>query len=204
LIQARQRRIALEQSLRQEFKRIEGRAASDYQTALNAAAALKTMLGRYEARSSTSNEASIRLRELQTAADTARGIYDAFSLRAAQTREQTNLPTNTARVIASAEPSSQPSDPKLVIVLAISGFLGLFGGLCLAWVLHLLESWNLRWKWPFRATSRPSQPVPVKPRRAVRLPVANATARAAASAPSDTVDPPASFGRRRPLTGLFR
>lgn len=204
LIQARQRRMALEQSLRQEFKRIEGRAASDYKTALGAATALKTMLGQYEARSSTSNEASIRLRELQTAADTARGLYDAFSLRAAQTREQTNLPTNTARVIASAEPSSQPSDPKLVIVLAISGALGLVAGLCLAWLLHLLESWNLGWKWPFRAPLRSSKAVPVKPRRTMRAPVVVSTARTAASAPSDTVDPPASFGRRRPLTGLFR
>ena len=203
LILAQHKRMALETALLQEFRRIETRAASDYKTAQNAEQSLKTLLSQYETRRSTSNEAAIRLRELQAAADAARSIYDAFSLRAAQTREQIDLPTNTSRIISAAEPSSQPSDPRLPVVLATSLAVGLLVGVGLAWCLHLIQGGIAPWN----GGERRSRKVHVRTAPAQRNApeTRSASARDAILASSSQSKSPRPEARRsRPLAGLFR
>ena len=199
LVQARKRRAALEQALMQEFRRIETRAASELKTAQSNAAALQVLLQQAESRRATSNEASIKLGELKTAADNAKSIYDAFALRAAQTREQINLPTNTARIIAAAEPSATPSDPKLPVVLGIAAAFGILFGTGTAWLLHLLFG---------TAGSAPRLGVPrlVKRRAAPPPPTKSGprVAVVATTAPAAVGPAPTTTPRRRPINGLFR
>lgn len=202
LILARQKRAALERALLQEFTRIQGRAASDYQAALDGQRRLKALFTQYEQNRAESNEAGIRLKELQAAADVARTLYSSFAQRAAQAREQIDLPTNTARVISSAEPSSQPSDPRLPIVLGTAAAAGLMLGVGLAWLLYLLET----------SLSRPPrgapQPTPRSPRRVLEGLVPAFGRRSSrddtAATPSDGPRLTPALARRRAITGLFR
>jgi uncharacterized protein involved in exopolysaccharide biosynthesis len=202
LILARQKRAALERALLQEFNRIQGRAASDYQAALDAQKRLKALFVQYEQNRADSNEAGIRLKELQAAADSARSLYTSFAQRAAQAREQIDLPTNTARIISTAEPSSQPSDPRLPVVLGTAAVAGLMLGVGLAWLLYLLGV-------PAgRSTRNAPQPTPRGPRTGAdglapvfgRRPPRDD----AAAAPADTPRLTPALARRRAITGLFR
>lgn len=196
-VQAQQRIASLETALLQEFRRIEARASSDYETAQSSENALRALLTQSEARRAGSNQATIRLRELQTAADAARSIYDAFALRAAQTREQVDLPTNTSRIISAAEPASQPSEPRLPIVLGASAFLGLVVAFGAAWTLHLLRGTPVPPSAPMtgrRSTDRraPNPRPPTYP--------AAAAGRQAMPAVAETL----TAVKRRSLLGLFR
>lgn len=203
LILARQKRAALERALLQEFSRIQGRAASDYQAALDGQQRLKALFTQYEQNRADSNEAAIRLKELQGAADVARTLYTSFSQRAAQAREQIDLPTNTARVISTAEPSSQPSDPRLPVVLGTAAAAGLMLGIGLAWLLYLLGVPTAR--------SRHDAPHPSAPRGSRTGPgglAPNFGRRGGrddnAAQPADAPRLTPALARRRVIAGLFR
>ena len=200
LILARQKRQALETALLQEFNRIEGRAASDYQAALDAQKRLQTLLTQYEQRQADSNEAGIQLKALQTAADNAHTLYDSFAQRAAQAREQVDLPTTTIRVISPAEPSPQPSDPRPALVLGTAFGVGLALGVGLAWLLHLLSV-----RRQVRVAA-PLEPAPAPPRRGIgpaTTPFGRRQPRDAASVAGDAQAIPA-MATRQNMAGLFR
>ena len=138
LTQAREARVSAERALDAELSRIRARAQSDYQKALDTETSLKALLDQYQKRRAGSNNASVKLRELQQTAEQDRAMYEAFAMRAKQAREQVALPATTARIISMAEPASQPSNPKMKVVLAVSLFLGLVFGFGAAWLMHLL------------------------------------------------------------------
>ncbi len=136
---AAQNRATLEQALAAEFRRILGRAESEFQSAAAREQALRAMLVNHEQRQSELNTASIRLRQLEQVASSNRAVYETFLQRSNEARQQIDLPTVTARVISNAVPSSRPSDPQLRIVMMIALLGGLMAGLALAWLLHLLQ-----------------------------------------------------------------
>jgi polysaccharide biosynthesis transport protein len=135
---ARERRQALEASLAAEFGRIEGSAESGYQSSLANQQKLEAMLAEYEGRQAEANTASVRLNDLQRVADTKTGVYQSFLTRAIEARQQIELPTSTARIISPASISSRPSEPRLMIVIAVSLFLGVVLASGIAWLQHVL------------------------------------------------------------------
>lgn len=139
LVRARESRLSLQTALEAELARVTERAESDYKKASETEASLKALLTQFKERLANSNTASVKLRELEKIASRDRALYDQFATRAKQAREQISLPTTTARIISVAEPASRPSEPRVIIVLGVSLFLGLAVGFGTAWLLHVLN-----------------------------------------------------------------
>ena len=170
LARAVQNRQMLESALTDEFRRIAGRAESDYQSAIAREDSLKSMLAGLEARQSQSNTAAVKLRELERDAASSNTVYENFLQRSKEAREQIDLPSVTARVISPAVPASQPSDPKLRTVLAVAAVAGLGLGAAIAWLLHLLMGTERKLPAPprlFRLERRP-RPAARRPQPAQR------------------------------------
>jgi polysaccharide biosynthesis transport protein len=72
------------------------------------------------------------LRELETAANTYRGIYETFLSRFTQSVQQQSFPSTEARIVTVASPPNWRSSPKLGLTLAMAAICGLGLGVMLA------------------------------------------------------------------------
>jgi capsular exopolysaccharide synthesis family protein len=76
-------------------------------------------------KSASTRQSQVRLRELETAANTYRGIYETFLSRFTQSVQQQSFPSTEARVVTFASPPRGPSSPKISLTLALAGLCGL-------------------------------------------------------------------------------
>lgn len=192
LVQARENRLALEQELEAEMRRIIARAQSDYDRALETEASVRALVAQYEQQQANADQASVQLAELEQAAEQDRQLYDAFAIRAKQAREQIALPSSTARIISSAVPAIQPSGPKALLALAASGLGGAILGFGLAWLLYILKGEPMPAPARSWARAKPAHtpPAPTSPPRIVPQPEPQpAAARHAAAQPVATRKP---------------
>jgi exopolysaccharide transport family protein len=117
--------------VRREIEREIGRIAAglrnDFEAAQSREHSLDASLARLKAERGTTDEASVRLRELEREAQASRTLLEQFLLRAKETGEQQSLERADARVISPALPPLRPSAPRASLVLAMS----LAGGLVL-------------------------------------------------------------------------
>ena len=116
-----------------EIDRIERSARTDYERALANERLLSTKLENLTRQTQTSDQASVRLRDLQRDLEAVRAIYSTYLLRAQETREQASVDSTNARIISRAQPPQQKSWPPLGLLLAgaLSGGLGLGAGIVL-------------------------------------------------------------------------
>lgn len=138
LVRAQEHLRALERALESELARVLAKAEADYRAAAAQQAALKDMLAKAQESLAQSNAASVKLRELEQVAKQNRELFDSFSTKAKQAREQISLPATTARVISPAQPATKPTAPRAFLILAASAFLGCVAGFGAAWLLYLL------------------------------------------------------------------
>jgi exopolysaccharide transport family protein len=75
--------------------------------------------------SGATRQSQVRLRELETAANTYRGIYETFLSRFTQSVQQQSFPSTEARVVTTASPPHTPSSPKIALTLALAALCGL-------------------------------------------------------------------------------
>ena len=75
--------------------------------------------------SASARQAQVRLRELETASNTYRGIYETFLTRFTQSVQQQSFPSTEARVVTVASPPSRPSSPKIALTMALATLCGL-------------------------------------------------------------------------------
>ena len=81
--------------------------------------------GAAEGRLEGTNDASVRLRELERDVQASRSVYEAFLVRTREVSEQERLDTTNIRVIAPPElPESRSFPPRTLILLAAGGMLG--------------------------------------------------------------------------------
>lgn len=134
-----------------ERRDIEGKIASEtervvqgvrnaYETAAAREASLVSSLAGIQQRTDTSNEANIRLRELERQAASTRTVYEAFLNRFKQTREKETLDQSNARVISQATVPGAPSFPNKPAIFVASLVVGLLSGAALALFLDKLNS----------------------------------------------------------------
>jgi len=83
-------------------------------------------------KSSATRQSQVRLRELETAANTYRGIYETFLSRFTQSVQQQSFPSTEARVVTAASAPRTPSSPKMGLTLALATLCGLGLGVMLA------------------------------------------------------------------------
>jgi len=132
--------VAAQQQLRdtralivRELGRITAAAETDYERALANQQALEAKVAGMKSKSLDTDQASVRLRELQRDLEAVRSVYATYLQRAQETREQINVDSTNARIISNAMPALKKSWPPLGLLLfgAVFGGLGLGTGLAL-------------------------------------------------------------------------
>jgi uncharacterized protein involved in exopolysaccharide biosynthesis/Mrp family chromosome partitioning ATPase len=115
-----------------EIQRIEQTVRAEYDRALGNERLLAGRLEALARQNQGSDQASVRLRDLQRDLEAARSVYATFLLRAQETREQATLDTTNARIISRAQPPQQKSWPPILSLIVGAGAIGLGLGAGLA------------------------------------------------------------------------
>ncbi|MBB6412455.1 GumC family protein [Mesorhizobium sangaii] len=133
MIAAQQQLRDTRQLIARELGRIQTATETDYERALANQQALETKVASLKNKSLDTDQASVRLRELQRDLEAVRSVYATYLQRAQETREQINVDSTNARVISDAMPAQKKSWPPLGLLLfgAVFGGLGLGTGLAL-------------------------------------------------------------------------
>jgi capsular exopolysaccharide synthesis family protein len=116
---------ALQRAIWDEISRIAESYKSELQIAKSQEESIdKRMIEVFE-QSAATRQSQVRLRELETAANTYRGIYETFLSRFTQSVQQQSFPSTEARVVTVATPPRGPSSPKTSLTLALAAICGL-------------------------------------------------------------------------------
>ena len=116
---------ALQRSMWDEISRIAESYKSELQIAKSQEEAIDRRMIEIFQQSGATRQAQVHLRELETGANTYRGIYEAFLSRFTQSVQQQSFPSTEARVVTEASAPTKPSSPKLAIALAFAAMCGL-------------------------------------------------------------------------------
>jgi succinoglycan biosynthesis transport protein ExoP len=119
-------------SILDEFKRIAEAYKSEYGIAKARENSLEASLAQAVTGSQTTNEAQIELRQLESAAQSYRALYDNFQQRYMDSVQQQSFPITEVRVVTRATRPTARSSPKSFIILAGAVISGLVFGLGLA------------------------------------------------------------------------
>ncbi|MDU6672303.1 MAG: Wzz/FepE/Etk N-terminal domain-containing protein, partial [Bradyrhizobium sp.] len=115
----------LQRAIWDEVSRIAESYKSELQIAKSQEEAIdKRMLEVFQQSSST-RQSQVRLRELETAANTYRGIYENFLSRFTQSVQQQSFPSTEARLVTFATTPNTPSSPKAALTIALAMLCGL-------------------------------------------------------------------------------
>jgi succinoglycan biosynthesis transport protein ExoP len=129
----------LQHSMMEEVKRIQQTYKSDFEIAKSQVDAASKALAEEFQRSGQARVSQVKLRELESMAQTARALYDNFVQRQMQAAQQQSLPITDARVITNATPPEGASHPKIPLVLGLGLAAGLGAGVSIAFVRELLN-----------------------------------------------------------------
>jgi polysaccharide biosynthesis transport protein len=123
---------ALQRAIWDEISRIGESYKSELQITKSQEEAIDRRMGEVFQRSGSMRQSQVRLRELETAANSYRGIYETFLARFTQSVQQQSFPSTEARVVTVASPPRTPSSPKTGLTLALAGICGLALGIMAA------------------------------------------------------------------------
>jgi succinoglycan biosynthesis transport protein ExoP len=116
---------ALQRAIWDEISRIAESYKSELQIAKTQEESIDRRMLEVFQKSGSTRQAQVRLRELETAANTYRGIYETFLSRFTQSVQQQSFPSTEARVVTPASSPSSPSSPKIGLTLALAAICGL-------------------------------------------------------------------------------
>jgi polysaccharide biosynthesis transport protein len=128
VVKIRNEMAEVRHSIVQELKRIAQAAKSDYEIAKARENSLESSLAATVADSRTTDKAQIQLRQLESAAQTYRGLYETFQQRYIDSIQQQSLPIADARIVSRASPPDKKSYPKSLLILAAATMGGLVLG----------------------------------------------------------------------------
>jgi polysaccharide biosynthesis transport protein len=116
---------ALQRAIWDEISRIAESYKSELQIAKSQEESIDKRMMEVFQQSGSMRQNQVRLRELETAANSYRGIYETFLSRFTQSVQQQSFPSTEARVVTVASPPSGPSSPKVGLTLALAAICGL-------------------------------------------------------------------------------
>ncbi|RVC59585.1 lipopolysaccharide biosynthesis protein, partial [Mesorhizobium sp. M00.F.Ca.ET.038.03.1.1] len=137
MIAAQQQLRDLRVLIQRELGRIVTAAETDYERSLANQQALQAKVAALKSNSLDTDQASVRLRELQRDLDAVRTVYANYLQRAQETREQTNVDSTNARIISNAMPALKKSWPPKGLLV----FGAVFGGLALGIGMALIAEY---------------------------------------------------------------
>ncbi|QOZ11540.1 Wzz/FepE/Etk N-terminal domain-containing protein [Bradyrhizobium sp. CCBAU 51765] len=117
----------LRKNIADELRRIGDAYRSDYEIAKSREASLEKNVKELVAQAGHTGQAEVKLRDLESAADTYRNLYNNFLEKLQSATQNQSFPLSEARLISTAAKPDRKSSPRTV--LALVG--GLVGGLCL-------------------------------------------------------------------------
>src|SRR5467141_1167211 len=116
---------ALQRAIWDEISRIAESYKSELQIAKSQEESIDKRMIEVFQKSGSTRQSQVRLRELETAANTYRGIYETFLSRFTQSVQQQSFPSTEARVVTLASSPRGPSSPKISLTLALAALCGL-------------------------------------------------------------------------------
>ncbi|MCG2631516.1 polysaccharide biosynthesis tyrosine autokinase [Bradyrhizobium sp. WYCCWR 13023] len=116
----------LRKSIADEVKRIADAYRSDYEIAKSRETSLEQNLKNLVSQAGNTGQAQVKLRDLESAADTYRNLYNSFLEKQQQAMQNQSFPISEARIISTAVKPDRKSSPKTLLSLIGA----LFGGLC--------------------------------------------------------------------------
>ena len=122
-----------------ELKRIADVAKTEYERAVANEKNIKTQITRLKSGTYKTNDAMVRLRELQRDADSKRAIYESFLVRARELGEQQQVDTTAARVVSRAVAPLDPAGPGSLLIVALALVAGSGLGAILAFGREALD-----------------------------------------------------------------
>jgi succinoglycan biosynthesis transport protein ExoP len=123
---------ALQRAIWDEISRIAESYKSELQIAKSQEESIDKRMGEVFQHSASTRQSQVRLRELETAANSYRGIYETFLSRFTQSVQQQSFPSTEARVVTIATPPRGRSSPKTSLTLALAATCGLALGIMAA------------------------------------------------------------------------
>jgi succinoglycan biosynthesis transport protein ExoP len=115
----------LQRAIWDEISRIAESYKSELQIAKSQEEAIDKRMHEVFQNSGSTRQSQVRLKELETAANTYRGIYETFLSRFTQSVQQQSFPSTEARVVTFASVPSKPSSPKIALTMALATLCGL-------------------------------------------------------------------------------
>ena len=111
-----------------ELGRIAQTYQSDYEIAKAREESISKSLADIVTVSQTANQAQVSLRELESSAQSYRGLHDNFLQRYMESVQQQSFPITEARLITAATPPMGPSNPRTMFVLMVAAAGGVIVG----------------------------------------------------------------------------
>jgi polysaccharide biosynthesis transport protein len=139
-VNIRNQMAEIRRSIGEELKRIAQTVQSDFEIARAREASLQASLENLVTQSTTTSQAQVRLRDLESSAQSLRNLYDSFLQRFMEATQQQTFAISEARVITAATPPIQPSAPKSRIILLLGMAGGLVAGFSAALVREKLDT----------------------------------------------------------------
>ena len=164
LIELRERKGALKQSIDGEYGRILARLKVNYEAAAENSRSLLAEVESLQQRLAESNESSVELQELQRQADASQDVYQSFLTRSKEAAEQIGIPNSTAIMISEAYPATRPAYPVVKLILPAAAVLGLVLGVAIVWLRHLIGGGAAAQRESQPIRHQPSRPQPSRPR----------------------------------------
>ena len=124
----------LQRAIWDEISRIAESYKSELQIAKSQEEAIDRRMQEVFQNSGSTRQSQVRLKELETAANTYRGIYETFLTRFTQSVQQQSFPSTEARVVTFASVPTIPSSPKIGLTLALAILCGLGLGIMAAFI----------------------------------------------------------------------
>jgi polysaccharide biosynthesis transport protein len=112
----------------EELSRIAETALSDFNRARASEEEIQRSVDALKGDVTKTNQQQVRLRELESEAESDRAVYTAFLNRAKEVGEQQDLNDTNSRIITRAVPPTAKSSPPRMLIIAGSFILGLIGG----------------------------------------------------------------------------
>lgn len=130
---------AFQRAIWDEISRIAESYKSELQIAKTQEDSIEKRMTEVFQSSASTRQKQVRLRELETAANTYRNIYETFLSRFTQSVQQQSFPSTEARVVTFASRPSAPSSPKVALTLALAGVCGFGFGIALGFVREQMD-----------------------------------------------------------------